>query len=232
MTYVILCKSTAALLWRFSINMHLYASAWVAAGKLVAFSLSRELRSRSAGEFDDNSRFERFKRNWRCDAQYKNARLVIHNLLRKSPCRGFMTFTLRANDKSGNDTFERENRARFSCERRAIFTISSELRKRVCSIVTSTRVFIESFEERKHGISAPPFLRVSAFPARRCDNHSARWTIIDRGLFTLAPTRPSLCVPCLQRFSEKAPVIDKVLTRKRLFSSPLARGYSADGNFY
>lgn len=75
-----------------------------------------------------------------------------------------------------------------------------------------------------------PSSRVNAFPTRRCDNHSTRWTIIDRRLFTLALTRP-LCVSYLQRFSEKAPVIDRVLTRKRLFSS-YGKGYNIDGNLY
>ena len=68
-----------------------------------------------------------------------------------------------------------------------------------------------------------PSSRVSAFLTRRCDNHSTRWTIIDRRLFTLALTRLPLCVSYLQRFSEKTPVIDRVLTRKWLFFFLMAR---------
>jgi len=63
-----------------------------------------------------------------------------------------------------------------------------------------------------------PSSRVSAFSARRCDNHSTRWTIIDRRLFTLAFARSPLCVSYLQRFLEKKTfVIDRALTRKWLF---------------
>lgn len=102
------------------------------------------------------------------------------------------------------------------CTFRAIYSLGIS-----CKLCKRARIFRVEPEERNVEL-VPLFLSaVRCFPHwKRCDNHSTRWTIIDRRLFTLvALTRAALFVSRIftTLFRKKMLVIDDTVNHKQLF---------------